>query len=128
MIFKDIEERRDIEVLVDAFYKKVVVDDVIGSFFTEVVELDWDKHIPVMYDFWETTLLGNMRYKGNPMIKHIELNRKEPLEARHFDRWLALWESTVRDNFRGIKADEAILRARQIGELMKFKIQQNSAK
>ncbi len=72
---KDIQERKDIELLVDEFYKKVLKDDVIGHFFTEVVQLDWEKHIPIMYDFWETTLLGNIKYKGNPMVKHIELSK-----------------------------------------------------
>jgi hemoglobin len=122
-MLKDIENRGDIETLVDEFYKKVIADDLIGHFFTKVIELKWDRHIPTMYDFWETTLLGKMRYKGNPMVKHIELNRKESLNPEHFDRWLALWESTVTENFGGGKAEEAIHRARQIGELMKYKIQ-----
>jgi hemoglobin len=92
------------------------------------VKLDWDKHIPVMNAFWGTTLLGKMKYKGNPMLKHIELNEKEPLGAEHFERWLFLWENTIRKNFNGTKAEEAIKRARQIAELMKFKIQQHSNK
>lgn len=119
---KDIKSREDIRTLIDEFYKKVVADELIGHFFTEVVRLDWDKHIPTMYDFWETTLLGNLKYKGNPMIKHIELNKKESLNSEHFDRWLALWEDTLKKHFIGAKADEALKRARQIAELMKFKI------
>ena len=61
----DIEVNDPNAFLVDEFYKKVLKDEVIGYLFTEVVELSWDKHIPVMYDFWETVLLGNMKYKGN---------------------------------------------------------------
>ena len=123
---KDIETRDDIEKLLDDFYKKVVDDDLIGIFFTRIVQLDWEKHMPVMYDFWETTLLGNMKYKGNPMTKHFELNKKKALLPEHFNRWLLLWIDTVNKNFSGDKSKEAINRASQIGELMKFKmLQQN---
>ncbi|MGI9543970.1 MAG: group III truncated hemoglobin [Cyclobacteriaceae bacterium] len=124
---KDIQTRDDIELLVDAFYKRMIVDDVIGFFFTEVMELDWDKHIPIMYDFWETILLGNIKYKGNPMLKHIALNKKEPLKPEHFDRWLKLWEAILAENFNGKNADEALNRAKQIGALMKFKVEQDAA-
>ena len=121
----DLENRKDIELLVDAFYRKVIIDDQIGVFFTEVVKLDWNTHIPIMYDFWETTLLGKMKYKGNPMIKHLDLNRKMPLNQGHFERWLSLWEETLEENFQGIKAEEAVKKARQIGQLMQFKIGQD---
>lgn len=80
----DLKNRDDIELLVNEFYKKVIDDEIIGHVFTEVVQLDFEKHIPVICDFWETTLLGQMKYKGNPMLKHIELNKKEPLRAKTF--------------------------------------------
>lgn len=124
---RDIQNRDDIEFLIDEFYKKLIVDEVIGFFFTEVVQLDWEKHIPVMYDFWESILLGNSTYHGNPMLKHIELNKKEPMTTAHFERWLSYWESTIMENFEGTKAQEAVSRARQIGELMKSKIGQHKA-
>lgn len=123
---KDIENNQDIKLLVDEFYKEVVNDDLIGHFFTKVIPLDLEIHLPVMYDFWETTLLGNMKYKGNPMVKHIELSRKESLNPKHFERWLSLWLNAVSENFEGPKAEEAIERAKLIAELMKFKVQQLS--
>ena len=123
---KDIENREDIEFLVDEFYKRVVKDDIIGFFFTEIIALDFKKHIPVMYDFWETTLLGKIRYKGNPMAKHIQLSSKEPLTPKHFERWLLLWKETLLKNFSGEKANEALTRATQIAALMQFKIQQHA--
>ncbi|MBR9859413.1 group III truncated hemoglobin [bacterium] len=119
---KDISERKDIETLVDEFYKKVIPDPEIGYIFTEVEPLDWEKHIPIMYNFWESILLGNPVYKGNPMTKHIQLNKKEPLTAEHFQRWLYLWEETIHANFEGPKADEAVARAKHIAALMRHKI------
>ena len=119
---KDIESKKDIEFLVDEFYKQVVKDDVIGFFFTEVIKLDWDNHIPIMYSFWETLILGNGDYKGNPMLKHISLNRKEKMLPKHFDKWLELWKATLEANFKGKNAIKALEKAQQIGGLMKFKV------
>ncbi|MFK7846514.1 MAG: group III truncated hemoglobin, partial [Rhodothermales bacterium] len=119
---EDIRDRKDIMHLVDTFYKQVLVDDVIGFIFTDVAKLDLDAHMPTMYDFWETTLLGEMKYNRNAMLKHIELNQKEPLLPAYFDRWLLLWERTVSANFAGEKADLAIKKANHIAELMKFKM------
>lgn len=119
---KEIQNRTDIEFLVDEFYKQILDDDLIGVFFTEVVQLKWEVHIPVMYDFWESTLLYTAKYKGNPMLKHIELNQKKALEAKHFDRWLEVWEDTIRLHFNGKTAEEAILKANSIGSLMQIKI------
>ncbi|WP_424964213.1 group III truncated hemoglobin [Ekhidna sp.] len=119
----DITNRKDIELLVDAFYEQVIVDESIGEFFTEVVKLDWEVHIPIMYNFWETILLDNMVYKGNPMLKHIQLSQKRMLEPHHFERWLELWEATIKNHFEGLKAEEAISRAKQIASLMKYKVE-----
>lgn len=121
---EDICNRQDIEHLVDTFYQQVLADDVIGFIFTEVAQIDFDAHMPTMYDFWETTLLGEMKYKRNAMLKHIELNQKEPLIPAYFDRWLLLWEQTISANFAGEIATLAIKRANHIAELMKFKIAQ----
>jgi hemoglobin len=119
---KDIQNKQDIELLVDEFYKKVVADPIIGRFFTEVVHLSWDIHIPIMVSFWETILLGKMSYKGNPMIKHIELNKLMPMEPTHFERWISLWSATINENFMGSKATEAIARAKAIAGLIQNKI------
>lgn len=118
---KDITTRADIEHLVNTFYDKIMVDDKIGFFFTEVANLDWDKHLPKMYSFWETILLSKTSYTGNPMAKHVALNKKESMKHEHFDHWIKLWKATVNTNFEGKNASEAIKRATLMAELMKFK-------
>ena len=125
---RDISTRTDIKLLVDEFYKQVLQDDVISHFFTEVVALDWEKHIPVMYDFWESILLGERNYKGNPMVKHLIMSDKEPLESKHFKRWLKLWASTLKEHFKGPKSEEALRRATQIAGMIEFKVQQRNRK
>ena len=122
---EDIENRKDVEFLVNEFYAKVLKDKKIGYFFSEIAHIDWNKHFPIMYDFWETILFDTMKYKGNPMTKHIVLSRKEPMTSEHFERWLLLWNQTVNENFKGNRASEAIKRAKMIAELMKYKTANN---
>ncbi|PZD78262.1 group III truncated hemoglobin [Mesonia sp. K7] len=119
-----LENKDDIIFLVDEFYKQVLTDEKIGYIFTEVAQLDVKKHMPIMYNFWESALFGAVSYKGNPMIKHIELHQKSLLSSAHFERWLKLWENTVNFHFRGEKAEEAIYKAKQIAALMQLKIGQ----
>lgn len=42
--------------------------------------------------FWSSVVLASGRYHGQPMPKHLPL----PIEARHFDRWLELFQQTAR--------------------------------
>jgi len=119
---KDIESRDDIILLVDKFYKQVLADELIGVFFNEVVKLNVDTHIPILYDFWATILIGEKSYKANAMLKHIQLNQKKAIKPKHFERWIGLWEKTVSENFVGEKAQLALQRAKQIGELMLYKV------
>jgi hemoglobin len=120
---KDIEKREDVQLLVTAFYKKVIPDPVIGFFFTEIVQLSWEKHIPVMVDFWESLLLGTASYSGNPMAKHFPINKISPLKPEHFQRWLLLWKETLSQHFSGPVADEAFNRAAAIAGLMQHKME-----
>ena len=119
---KDIETRKDVELLVDTFYKQVLVDDVIGFIFTDVAKISMEKHMPTMYNFWETILLGKMAYKGNPMSKHFDLNKKSPLLPEHFARWKKLWFATIESLFEGERATEAKTRANTIAYLMESKM------
>jgi len=121
---KDIVNETDIKLLVDSFYNKVLRNPVIGFIFTEVAQLSLEKHMPEMYAFWGSILLGSQTYTGNPMAKHFELDTKTTLTAQHFAEWLLLWESTVNELFAGEKANEAIARAKNIAAVMQYQIQQ----
>lgn len=123
---KEITSRADIELLVDEFYKKVIQDEVIGYIFTKVIKLNWDTHIPIMYQFWETMLLETMTYKGNPMLVHIDLHKKTPLTKVHFDRWKELFFQTLDKHFVGTKVVEAKKRVENMALLMQYKIEQSS--
>ena len=49
---KDIENREDLHLLMQAFYKKLLSDDSINYLFTDVAKIDILQHIPVLVDFW----------------------------------------------------------------------------
>jgi len=125
LVKSDISSREDIEVLVDTFYKKVLMDELIGHFFTDVVKLDWEKHIPVMYDFWEMALLDKMIYHGNPMLKHIALDKMSKLEESHFDKWILLFSATLDELYAGPKVELAKQKIQTMKSLMLHKIKQS---
>ena len=110
----DITTSDDIKLLIDTFYTKVREDDVIGYIFNDIARVDWVKHLPRMYAFWEFLLIGGQSYQGNPIEPHRKLHAMVPLTASHFERWLALFQQTVDELFQGLTAEEAKNRARLI--------------
>lgn len=118
----DIKNREDIVMLVDAFYRKVREDAQIGYLFTEVALVNWEKHLPVMYNFWDNILFHTGNFDGNPMLKHRMLDEKSKLTAVHFKHWLKLWKKTTDELFEGEKADEIKVRAANISKFMMNKV------
>lgn len=114
----DIISSEDIIKLVDTFYEKVRVNEHLGSIFNNAIEDNWPKHLQKMYSFWETVLLDNHTYSGTPFKPHMKL----PIDSRHFDHWLKLFNETVDSLFAGNKADEAKWRAAKMAELFKIKL------
>lgn len=80
-----------IQRLVRAFYAKVLTDAVLAPIFDARIG-DWEPHLERMCAFWSSVALMSGRYHGTPMAKHMPL----PVDADHFDRWLALFEETAR--------------------------------
>ncbi len=119
---RDIETRQDIEVFVKHFYERVVEDDTIGKIFTEVVNMNWETHIPLIVDFWETILLDNPVYKKNAMEVHYHINRIFPLEEKHFKAWLQLFTTTIDEHYAGVVTELAKTRAAGIAAVMEFKM------
>lgn len=123
----DIQSRKNIEILVKNFYDKVIKDESIGFIFNDIAKVNWEQHLPVMYDFWETLLLDAASYRKNAMEVHYILNRKFPLEEIHFSRWLQLFSETVDELFSGEKATQAKKKAKSIADLMLYKMKQEDS-
>ena len=118
----DITSRADIEKFINSFYEKVKTDPDIGIIFTTIVPIQWDHHIPIIADFWESILLDNPVYHNNAMQVHYALNNKYPLEKKHFDSWLNIFHSTIDEWFSGPIAELAKKRADSVASLMQYKI------
>lgn len=115
---KDIQNREDIIKLVDTFYNKTKNDHLIGHIFTNVAHVNWELHLPRMYDFWENILFCTGNFDGNPMKTHKELNQKVPMDFTHFNRWNMMFNETVDSLFKGEKAEEIKNRAMNISKAM----------
>lgn len=114
----EIENIDDIKKLVDTFYGKVRKDELIGPIFNEVIQDTWPEHLDKMYRFWQTMLLREHTYYGAPVLPHLKL----PVKRKHFERWLALFDETLRDDFIGKTAEEASWRAHKMAEMFQLKI------
>lgn len=115
---KDIQTKEDIIQLVDTFYNKVNADKLLSPIFNDFAKVHWESHLPTMYKFWSSILLGSNSYSGRPFPKHLNL----PITKEHFSRWLELFHETVNQNFQGELAEEAKNRASNIAQIFTFKI------
>lgn len=104
----------EISTLVDTFYAKVRLDPEIGPIFNAIVG-DWPHHLATLKDFWSTVLLTTGRYKGDPMMRHLQL----PLDPDHFSRWLALFAETANEVLSPSHAREVIAKSERIAENFK---------
>lgn len=122
---KDITTVQDIQVLVNSFYDKVKTSE-IGFFFEEIVKVNWEKHLPKMYIFWESVLFATTKFDGNPMGAHFPINDIVPIEKKHFDTWLKIWKETIDQNFYGEMAESAKNKAENIAKLMSYKMEMDT--
>lgn len=116
---KEIKGRAEVVELVDAFYDKVKKDELLSPIFNEVARVNWETHLPKMYNFWDSLLFGAQNYKGKPFDHHLPL----PLIIRHFDRWVYLFYETLDERFEGEKAEEARVKATNIAGVFRFKLE-----
>jgi len=100
----DISTKSDVEKLVNTFYDKVLEDEVLAPFFKN---LNFEHHLPKMVHFWTFVLLDEPGYNTDVTKKHINM----PLKKEHFDRWIALFNETTDELFKGDSAEKAKQRA-----------------
>lgn len=115
---KTIENREDVNYLVNAFYAKIRRDELLGPIFNKhIAEGQWPEHIEKLTDFWVGNLFGVRIFKGNPAMKHVMVDQgqKQTIEQLHFDQWLQLWFETIDTHFEGQLAEGAKLVATRIG-------------
>lgn len=114
----DLSTRADISALLRRFYGRVLVDDVLAEPFEAIRMKGLESHLPVMCDFWETVLFRAGLYTGSALRAHRIVHDRHALTAKHFLRWLGLWNSTVDQMYRGPRAEQAKIQAARIAWAM----------
>lgn len=106
-----------IQALVHRFYARVREDPLLGPIF-EARIADWGPHLERMCAFWSSVALMSGRYHGQPMRMHLPL----PVDAEHFDRWLALFEEAAGEICPPAAAAHFMERARRVAESLELGI------
>ena len=123
---RDIESRDDLVQLLEAFYTKAFADELIGHFFTKVVPLNLEVHIPVIADFWDAIIFNKHTYKKNVMVVHQHIHHLSHIKKEHLDRWVQIFTGTVDGMFEGDKAALIKQRGSSIATLMDIKLNHHS--
>lgn len=120
----DLTSRADIIRLVDAFYDRIRRDEKLGPIFNDIAQVNWETHLPKMYDFWDTVLFGAGTFRGNPLAAHAKLVSTADMSKASFDHWLELFTATVHDLFQGTNAAVILRSAEDMANVIYSKINQ----
>lgn len=120
---RDIDSRADVKLLIDTFYDKIRVHEVLGPIFNGIIK-DWDAHLVLLTDFWETQLFLKRKYHGNPVTAHQEVETKThgTVTMEHFGLWLNTWFETIDELFTGEVAYIAKNRAQKMSTMLFMKM------
>ena len=115
----DIKNRADVSLLVETFYTKIRADEVLGPIFNGIIK-DWESHLVLLTDFWETQLLLIRKYHGNPITVHQDVDDKmnHSINPEHFGFWLNLWFETLDELFEGETTWVAKNRAQKMSTML----------
>lgn len=120
---KDINNRDDVAVLVRSFYAKVRKNELLGPVFNGRIT-HWETHFEHLTTFWESNLFFEKSYHGDPIGKHVDVDREWEggINELHFGVWLNLWYETIDELFIGETAQIAKNRARSMSTFIHLKI------
>ncbi len=125
----DIESREDINTLIHNFYAEIREEELLGPIFNAMIK-DWDQHLNLLVDFWETNLFLIKKYTGNPLAAHVKTDKfhNHEINEYHFGIWLNLWFKNIDALFEGENAQLAKNRARNMSTFMNMEIFKNKPK
>jgi len=119
----DLDSREHIEDFIEDFYARLLVDQQLAPIFLDVAAIDLDVHLPHIKDYWCKLLLGEKSYQRHTMNIHRQLHGKQPLQPGDFQRWLALFNATLDENYAGERTE----RARQVAASIAANMEQSLA-
>lgn len=100
------EDKKYIDDIVTAFYKKAVTDVLIGHQFRKVATLEgtdplappieaFAEHLPRISTFWKMQLLGEKKPENVPHFDLINIHNKLNMRKGELGRWLILFRQTL---------------------------------
>ncbi|WP_093025207.1 group III truncated hemoglobin [Pustulibacterium marinum] len=103
---REINNREDVAVLVNTFYKAIRKDAFLGPYFTGMIS-NWETHLAHLTDFWCGQLFFDSGYEGDPMEKHRNVDKffYHNMNENHFKAWLEIWLSVLDSEFKGENAE-----------------------
>jgi hemoglobin len=104
----DVVDLESIEIMVRAFYAKLIKDDLVGPFFIKALGDDlgngkWREHYGTLDSFWLLMMTGEKGYMGDPYMVHAFIGK---LSVEVFDRWLEIFHEQVHSQFTPKIADK----------------------
>lgn len=120
--FNDIKNRKDLELLVNDFYDKLLTVDELSFYFTKIKSVDMATHKTFMVNFWENILFHTGYYEGNPLEIHKNLNSLHKVETDVYKIWIELFNNSVDNLFKGINAEIVKERAKMVANVMQSNI------
>ena len=115
---QDLDSPERIHRFIDAFYARVLADEVLAPIFLDVAAIDLDRHLPHIRAYWEKLVLGREGYRRHTMNIHRALHAKQALQPGEFARWLSLFEQTLDAMHAGPMTERGRSIARAIAQNM----------
>lgn len=106
----DLDSAGQIDRFVRLFYRRLLADQRLAPYFTEVAGITLEDHLPLISAYWQKMLLGERQYQRHTMARHRQLHARRALTGAQHEAWLGHFFAVAQDNFAGPYTD----RARQI--------------
>lgn len=107
--------RDDIARVVATFYERIRHHPGLGPVFASHIQ-DWEPHEAKITDFWANAILHERSYDGNPLLVHRRAGNVRP---GMFDSWLALFDTTLKDELSPDQAAAWSTLAHRIGRSLR---------
>ena len=114
----DLDSEQHIRLFIDAFYKKVLKDEVLRPIFIDGAKIDIEAHKSIIVSYWKKLLLGDKHYNRHTMNIHRAVHANTPFTDIAFTRWLSLFCETAELLFAGPYKDRAMTVASIIAKNM----------
>lgn len=103
----DLDSVEQIDRFVRLFYQRLLTDDTLAPYFTDVAGISLASHLPLISAYWQKMLLGDSRYQRHTMARHRQLHARRALGGAQHEAWLGHFFAVTQAHFSGPKTDQA---------------------